>query len=282
MNTPDNTDNPGKASVDSFFNDLDKDVNGIVLDDNHTNEATLQQEAAPAMDNLQQSNEAQTVDWEKRYKDSSREAVRMRDEMKDIKPFVPILDAMKKDRGLVNHVRGYFENGGEPAKTVKEQLGLDEDFIYDQQEALDNPNSDSGKVFSTYVDRAVQQKMGTVLANEDKKRQVAADKQQRVAEMAAFIKRKGLTKEQFSDFMDNLKNRKPSLDDLYDTMNRDQTNSQVAKNVRTDMMEQMKNVRDIPTSVSGVNSPRAEKSADDEIFDDVMGSGLDMNDLFGN
>ena len=50
------------------------------------------------MDNLQQSNEAQTVDWEKRYKDSSREAVRMRDEMKEIKPFVPILDAMKKDR----------------------------------------------------------------------------------------------------------------------------------------------------------------------------------------
>ena len=282
MNTPDNTDNPGKASVDSFFNDLDKDVNGIVLDDNQTNEATLQQEAAPIMDNLPQSNEAQTVDWEKRYKDSSREAVMMRDELKDIKPFVPILDAMKKDRGLVNHVRGYFENGGEPAKTVKEQLGLDEDFIYDQQEALDNPDSDSGKVFSTYVDRAVQQKMGAVLANENKKREMAANKQQQIAAMGEFIKRRGLTKEQFTDFMETLKNRKPTLDDLYDTVYRDKANSEVAKNVRTDMMEQMKNVRDIPTSVSGVNSPRAEKSADDQIFDDVMGSGLDMNDLFGN
>ena len=100
--------------------------------------------------------------------------------------------------------------------------------------------------------------------------------------MADFIKRKGLSREQFSSFVKDLKTRKPSIDDIYDTMYRGETNSKVAQNVRTDMMEQMKNVRDIPTSASGVNSPRAEMSADDQIFDDVMGSGLDMNDLFGN
>ena len=120
MNTPDNMDNPGKASVDSFFNDLDNDVNGIVLDGNQRQETTLRNDVAPPIeDNLQQSNEAPNIDWEKRYKDSSREAVRMRDQLGNMKPFVPILDAMKKDRGLVDHVRGYFENGGKPAETVK-------------------------------------------------------------------------------------------------------------------------------------------------------------------
>lgn len=283
MNTPDNIDNPGKASVDSFFNDLDNDVNSIVVDGNQRQETTLRNDVAPQFeDNLQESNEAPNIDWEKRYKDSSREAVRMRDELSNIKPFVPILDAMKKDRGLVEHVRGYFESGGKPAETVKEQLGLDEDFIYDQQEALDNPDSDSGKVFSTYVDRAVQQKMGKVIAEENSKKQIVANKEHNKRAMVDFIKRKGLTKDQFVTFIEDLKTRKPSVDDIYDTMYRTQANSKVAQNVRTDMMEQMKNVRDIPASASGVNSPRAEMSADDKIFDDVMGSGLDMNDLFSN
>ena len=46
-------------------------------------------------------------------------------------------------------------------------------------------------------------------------------------------------------------------------------------------MTQMKNVRNIPTTASGVNSPRADKSTDDQIFDDLVGGGQGIEDLFG-
>ena len=83
------------------------------------------------------------------------------------------------------------------------------------------------------------------------------------------------------DFVQTLKTRKLSLDDIYDAVYKKEKNAQIANDTRTDILGQMKNVRDIPTSASGVNSPRADKSDSDKIFDDMVGTGLDMNDLFG-
>jgi len=281
MKTANNSGNPQEAPVDSFFDELDNDVNGIIIDNDQAKESTLSRATGPQYEATPQQSDTHNVDWEKRYKDSSREAVRMRDELNNMKPFVPILDAMKKDTNLVDHVRGYFNEGGTAAKSVKEELGLDEDFIYDAQEAVDKPDSDSGKVFANYVDKAVQSKMGKVLKKESDKNQVAARNQIAKQRMMEFAKRKGLSKDQFMDFMNTLKTQKPTLDDLYELTYRDKSNARIAQNTRNDMMEQMQNVRDIPTSASGFNSPRAEASMDDQVFDDVAGTGLDMNDLFG-
>ena len=44
-------------------------------------------------------------------------------------PFIPVLDAMKNDSGLVDHVRSYLTGGGKPSTTIQERLGLDEDFV---------------------------------------------------------------------------------------------------------------------------------------------------------
>ena len=49
----------------------------------------------------------------------------MRAQLNELKPFMPVLDAMKKDSGLIQHVRGYFEDGGAVPGNVKEQLNLD-------------------------------------------------------------------------------------------------------------------------------------------------------------
>ena len=46
------------------------------------------------------------------------------------------------------NVREYLENGGAPSKTVKEQMNLPSDFVYDAQDAIDNPESASAKVMN--------------------------------------------------------------------------------------------------------------------------------------
>ena len=48
------------------------------------------------------------------------------------------------------------------------------------------------------------------------------------------------------------------------------------------MLNQMKTVRDIPTSVSGTNSQgTVERSTEDQIFDALTGNDGELDNLFG-
>lgn len=65
---------------------------------------------------------------------------------------------MKQDSGLVSHVKQYFEKGGAVSQNMKEQLKLDEDFEFDPDEMVSNPDSDSRKVFNSMVNNIVNKK----------------------------------------------------------------------------------------------------------------------------
>jgi len=273
--------NPLGGSSD-FFEAMDRQVNGAILDDQPeqvTPQASQEPERITPARATDPTNKA--VDWEKRYKDSSREAVKMRETLNDLKPFVPVLEAMKRDSGLVDHVRGYLVNGGEPSKNITQSLGLDEDFVYDADEALKNPESDSAKVFNAHVDGAVEKRVQGILAGEKKQAVMARAKQAQLEEIATFKEKHGMDDEQINEIISGAKQRKLSLEDLYFLQNKGKTNANVANATKEDMMTQMRNVRNIPTSASGVNSPRADKSADDQIFDSIAGSSADFDDLFG-
>ena len=123
-----------------FFEALENDVNGAIQDETQNSEVTPTPNSGPEqvthVNSEEGSNNEVKVDWEQRYKDSTREAQRLHGEMSDLKPFIPVLDAMKNDSGLVDHVRNYLTGGGKPSATIQDQLGLDEDFVFDAQEAM--------------------------------------------------------------------------------------------------------------------------------------------------
>ena len=270
------------SSTDSFFDQLEAEVNGGIADNKPVQE-TPQPTRGPEMETRTQEVEGPidtAIDWEKRYKDSSREATRMRGELDTLKPFVPLLDVMKKDHGLVDHVRGYLENGGAPAKNVKEELGLGEDFIYDQDEALSDPDSDSAKVFNAHVDKMVQGRLNQSMQAQQQAVQKNQLKDRRKQEAIAFIKKHNLNQEQFMEFVEQAKKRPLSLDDAYYVINKDKAAANVAKSTKDDMLHQMKSVREMPTSASGVNSPRTDRSPDDKVFDDLFSDGSGVDNLF--
>ena len=107
----------GPSSGD-FFDALENDVNGAIQDDRQPSEVTPPQESGPEQVTHVQSEEGSknetVVDWEQRYKDSTREAQKLHQEITDLKPFIPVLDAMKQDSGLVDHVRNYLTDVGKP------------------------------------------------------------------------------------------------------------------------------------------------------------------------
>ena len=154
------------SNSDDFFSALEDDVNSItqepekpetqteVTPDNQGSNQTVETEAA-----VSQSSENPELDnLKKRYSDSSREAQSLRAQLNELKPFAPVLDAMKKDSGLVNHVRDYFEQGGQVNDNMKKQLKLDEDFEFSPDEMISNPDSDSRKVFDKMVNNIVNKK----------------------------------------------------------------------------------------------------------------------------
>jgi hypothetical protein len=278
------TGNLDDSSGSDFFEQVENAVNSGIQDPIETTEVT-----PPISSGSEQVTHAQpsegsnnSVNWEKRYKDSQNEAQKMHEELSNLKPFVPVLNAMKQDSGLVQHVRSYFEGGGAPAKNIQERLGLGEDFQYDQAEALEDPTSDSAKVFTAHIDSVVQGRVNQVLTREKQK---AGQTQKQIArknEEVAFKAKYNMSEEQFQNMVGKAKEHILSLDDIHYLINRDQANQNVANATKKDMLNQMQNVRKIPASASGANSQGDGKpSFEDEVFDTLLGSDGNIDNLFG-
>ena len=272
---------------ETFFENLENQVNGSIIDD--TAEVTQQnlsgsEQVTHNTQNVGSENVDLPVnngtDWKKRYEDSSREAVRLQERYKQVEPFVPVLQAMKNDSGLVDHVRDYLKNGGKPAESVQEQLGLDEDFVFDANEITD-PDSDSAKVMNAHVDRIVQGRIGQMMQAEKQRAHKMQQAQARLAEEQQFKEKNNLTDEQFAAFKEKAQKHIMTLDDVNYLLNRNQNNANVANSAKTDMLNQMKNVRNMPTSASGANSQGVEKTADDDVFDVLKGLDGGVDNLFG-
>ena len=177
--TEENTSNPMPSeaqaeegvfgSGDSFFNALDNEVNGIVTEEvqpqgevQATKEPEVEQATQPQADPVVTDG----TDWEKRYRDSSREAQRLHGELKEFEGVKPLVNFMKRDSGLVDTIRNYLQNGGQTPTSVQNQLNLSEDFVFDGHEAVTDLNSESAKVLNQMVDSTVQKRVNNILAKE--------------------------------------------------------------------------------------------------------------------
>ena len=270
-----------------FFDQLENEVNGGIQDDTEATQSqssgskqvTHNQQDAGSENVTQSSNDS--VDWKKRYEDSSREAVRLADQYRDVEPFVPVLEAMENDSGLVDHVREYLVNGGEPAKSIQTQLNLKDDFVFDQQEAMTDPNSDSARLMNAHVDKLVQNRVGDMLNTEKQRAGQIQQAKHKQAEETAFRDKNGMSDDDFATFKARAQEHVMTLDDVNYLLNRNQNNENVANSTKKEMLNQMKNVRNMPTSASGANSQGVERSQSDEVFDVIKGLDDGVDNLFG-
>jgi len=258
--------------AEDFFSQLDKQVMGEVVEQPDV-EAQVEQ-TTPNQDPVAERNtEVNSVDWEKRYSDSSREAKRLNNQLQDLEPYMPLLNAMKEDPNLISHVRGYFEGGGSAPVSVKERLGLDEDFVFDYDDALSDPNSQSAKLFNATVDGVVQRRLGDFAKQQ-------SEQSRRASEETSFKSKHNVSDEDYNDLMNYAKSHKLTLEDVYYLKNRDNRDNEVANNTRNEVIQQMKNVRQMPTSVaSSGNAQREEKSVDDAVFDKLLSEGTGLDKL---
>ena len=253
---------------DDFFNQLDRQVMGSTISEETTQTTSPQENPVESS-----SGNDEVATLEKRYSDSSREAKRLNQQLRDIEPYLPILDAMKEDPNLINHVKDYFEGGGSTPTDLKGRLGIDEDFVFDYDDAVSNPNSDSAKLFNATVDGVVQKRLGQ-FAND----QQVKDRQR--IEERTFRSKYDISDGEYGDLVDFAKNRKLTLEDVYYLKNRESAAGNAANSARNEVMDQMKNVRKTPQSLASVGTaPREEQSLDDQVFDQLLGVGERLNDI---
>ena len=272
-------------SSDDFFSIIEDQVNGAIYD-------TAEESSSDGPEQVTQKKEEQKVgvdEWEsednpykKRYGDSTKEAQKLNDEIKTLKPFVPILEAMKKDNNLVEYVKDYLLKGGAPAPSIQENLGVDEDFEFNGTEAIKNPESDSAKVLDAHVDELVKRRIKQMVQGQMKNVKAANMAEDRRTKEAEFKLKHKMTDEEFAGMVEKAKKHTMSLDDIYYLTNRDKIDSNIADSARADVMKQMKNVQDIPKTIGSVNSlGKTSKSDDDSIFDSILSSERNLDSLFG-
>lgn len=265
-----------ETAPDDFFAQLDSSVNSGILEEADTFVSSASGDNKPqhVQDEGQKQSQEDVETLRQRYSDSSKEGKRLNGQLNELQPYMPIINAMKDDPNLVTHVRNYFEGGGQTPKNMKEQLKLDEDFVFDPDEAVSDNDSDSAKVLQATIDGVVQKRLGDTL----NKQKV---ENQRLSQESDFRQRYEMNEDEWGDFRDFAKTKTLTLDDIYYLKNRESRETNIAKDASTQVAQQMKNVNQRPQSLATSGSQEVESSSEDQLFDSILGIDNDLESAFG-
>ena len=264
-----------REDAEDFFESLDKEVNSMILDDNKSEVSVSGKEQENAKTPpAEQVENGEISNMAKRYADSSREAKRLNKRLKELEPYTPLLDAYKNDPNLIQHTKSYFEGGGQTPKSIQDKLDLGEDFVFDGDEAIKDPSSDSAKVFGAVVDEAVNRR----LSGHKRQEQLVAKQRE---EEKSFRGKFEMSDDDYDNLVEFAKSRPLSLEDIYYLKNRKTRDQNIQRNAQREVAQQMENVRQRPQSLSSTGSSEsAPVSEEDAVFDKLLG-GDDINRLLG-
>lgn len=271
-----------QSSDDSqaFFDALDKSVNSVVYDDEITQPtsempADNKVEVSPDVSSAGNTpNNTDVGNLQNRYSASSREAKRLNSRLGELEPYVPILDAMREDPNLIQHVRGYFEGGGNAPTSMRENLNLGEDFSFDSTDAFDDPNSDSARVLNATIDGLVQKRLSSYATNQKAENA-------KLASESDFRSKYQLDEDEWGDLVTFAKSKQLDLEDIYYLKNRTNREENIKRSTQEEVGRQMQNMREIPQSLASSGaSEQDNKSPDDTTFDMLL-EGENINRLLG-
>ena len=279
-----------------FFGDLEQQVNGSIVDEVITDvvKSQAQPPATPQRDPEQQTEqpdiwESDENPYKKRHSDSSREGKRLATIVKEDDKYRELLDVMKKDPGaaqaVLNHLSGKEQENA--ASNPRELFGLDKEFVFDMDDALDDPKSKSASVMNNWITTVAQDIVENKVQEIETQQQQNAKNADTRAKQQAFMKEKNMTQDQFDSWMGKVNETLAGGMD-YNHLDRIVSEGERANNIaestKKQIMNQMKNVGQYPNTVSSANSVEKDASPDDTIFDIVKGVGkaTTMESLFND
>ena len=90
-----------------------------------------------------------------------------------------------------------------------------------------------------------------------------------------------MSDEEYNSMVEKAKGYTLTLDDVYHLVNKDKAAANVANSTKQDMLQQMNNVRNIPTTASASNNQGDTQSPTDGLFDTMLDLDGGVDKLFG-
>ena len=275
----------------NFFDRLEENVNGGIVDAQEPEETLEEPEVALTSESDEIDPRENYADiWEddsnpykKRYSDSSKEGKRLYNENKELeslKEYEPLIDILKKDKGAVENLRAYLKGEIEPA-SVKERLGVDEDIVFDPDEAFADPNSQSAKVFNNMVSNIVDSRVNAERQRIEQETAQQKQLEQSQIEFQNYIQSKGYTDEQAEDLQRKAAEHTLSWQDIDFLVNKDNVKNNIAQNTKKQMMNQLKKAQSAPQTASkSGNADSADMTHEDAVFNAIKGVDDVLDNLF--
>lgn len=152
-------------------------------------------------------------DLESAYRELERTVTEKSQKLKKLETAEPLIEAISRDENLLSMIDNYFNDPA--SKSTKRQMGLPDDFQMDINEALENPESDSAKVFG----QIVQSQAAKIV----EQREQAREARDRLTKQAAELKAKyKLDDDQVADLVKKGQSMPLTLEDVYLILNKDQ------------------------------------------------------------
>jgi len=246
-------------TLNSFFNGMDVPDPATLAEENANKgdgEKVVSREEYEAI-------KKELNDTKSKYGASSANAKRLHEKTQAFEKYSPIYDLLEKDEGAVNALSNYINKNQSVQDSVKAELGLDSDFEYSEQDAVNNPDSDSAKVMQRMMEITAE-KVSNKKA-QDQEAKFAADKRREVlhAEGQDLKAKYNLNEEDFNSFIDKVNSHKMTLEDLYLVINKDKVQENLVNNI---VKEKLGNNSQSRRSLASVGDS-ADKSVESSIMD---------------
>ncbi len=195
-NNPNQGNSPLPMSGDDFHDELSRQIIGeeeeyepinVLPDTTQTQQPIPDNngEIAKRLENL-----------ERRYTSSSTEGMRLAEENRKLAEENARLQAEPKNK---------------PPKNLKEALGLNEDFVYDEQEAIDDPDSDSYR----YRKAEIALEAKRIIDSERQKDSAEIEQIERDRQKAELMQEFQMDEQGWNEFENSVKGRQWSLRDIF-------------------------------------------------------------------
>lgn len=253
-----NPESGASQARNSIFDKIEDELNS------HNAQQPTEREAKPVVEGKKNSNNPneQEHDWEKRYKDSSREIQRIHEELKKVEPYIPIVKLAERDPQFLDYIASY----GDDTKTdinkteqILKRLGVGDGFVFDAEEAVLNRDSVSGKVLGAMVDEIASGK-----TNESKKEIIGAVKN--MFEVERFKQQNKLTDSQFDELKKFASGLKLDWQTVYGIMkSQGGGNPQITKNT-IDSDNSQREKASVTPSAGNKSNQQQEQSVAEQVF----------------
>jgi len=186
--------------------------------------------------------------------------------LRELNPVLPMLEAMLGDETFLGIAEDYFTDPQAQSEAMKKQLGIDDNFVFDLNNALSDPKSEDAKILNKLM-QAKQPK--PTQTNTQNNQQTSEEEKKRLME------KYDLSEEGYNEMMDKAAQHKITHDDIYFLMNKDKIISEAKKEAQSGVKKQMQTAQRLKKPVSAGEATNQQSSPEDSFMNALStGKGL--------